>query len=449
MRGRTNTDLYSGIAVNGTKIQCEIADGNTIMAGDFIERDYHPANDVNIDDFGITTTTNHISLCELEDGKVLVLTNAQSSTSYLNYRLYDRDFNLLSNGVLSYAKLNGSAIDCGNGKIAYFYISGSGTSRSCKLMVLNYDDSTNQITADEEVIDVGTVGLSYGMTIKPSLIKVSDGIVIAALPRDASNIGNIRIVIIDVINKQVIASKNTGVAYNSSYYTCDLYRYDTNKYIVISHLKAETYSFDGESFTLLSSISFSSSLNRIKFSYIGNLIFLGYPSINNNESYSATKYVKLKIQSDDTMTYVSEDRGTYTAGRQFLFPLQSKYFLFNHTVSDMRTSEIVSNTEIIKPQSFVGVYNESISSESSIYYGIIQRLGGSHYRLVYIKYYKSGNNWYYSIVGWNLIYNDNIEPSEDITYAKQWGGTGNPMGIAAQSGSSGDTIDVYVPLANA
>jgi len=38
MRGRTNTDLYSGVSINGFLDQYEVATGETIIAGDFVER---------------------------------------------------------------------------------------------------------------------------------------------------------------------------------------------------------------------------------------------------------------------------------------------------------------------------------------------------------------------------------------------------------------------------
>ena len=36
MRGRINSDLYSGVAINATTDDFEVATGNTIVAGDFV-----------------------------------------------------------------------------------------------------------------------------------------------------------------------------------------------------------------------------------------------------------------------------------------------------------------------------------------------------------------------------------------------------------------------------
>ena len=41
--------------------------------------------------------------------------------------------------------------------------------------------------------------------------------------------------------------------------------------------------------------------------------------------------------------------------------------------------------------------------------------------------------------------NTELTKSQDVSYVKNWAGTGQPIGVAKQSGTAGDTIEVYIP----
>lgn len=430
MRGRTNAS-NGGIFLNATTDTFEVATGNTIVAGDFCEYVY---------DTEIKTLTTATSTYDLLN--VQKLDNGLYVASYLNY------FTVLqmSSGVLSVINQTQYGVLSNTGRLCVM--------SNNRVAVISLDSSTYYLTVFSVASDgtvtqlaqesVGTtVSSAYNTSI--SYLGNMGGNVVACVHSSylrSSATDTITLHAIDITDTSSVGhySRNitSGMTYNNNF---NVIGFGNNKvaYIikgsssssgtVYYYEKVVTYNegFEETVSTSITSSTFSS--------LAGNLVNY-YPDDNKTYFYNGAGLFDASTDAFYSISYstiglsASIDKAINIGNNKAIIYSNSKYY------------QIEFNTA---SHSFTLLSDTPLSNESGTIVSVSLALGN----VVLLSYYRNYSSTY-TIRYATLSIDDsgNVELGGVTNTVQEWQGSGNPMGVAKQSGTAGDTIEVYIPATN-
>lgn len=408
MRGRTNAD--AGVQFNAIVKDCIIADGNTIVAGDFVQTTYNPSVGGSLDHVG-----DYNNLCELDNGNLLQVYGSTNAT----YSVYEKEtLTLLSDGTLAGSGSvtdKSKLVNIGNNKIAFLTYVGL----ALKATLLVYNPSTHNITVSKSITINGNTTEGYFDAVKyaDSTIAVFD---------------NGDVIVANLDSETIIETtiSNTNHTYGSR-----IYKYGTNKLVVLTVGQYFTVSVSSSSITLLfrtSSAPTGSSYSYYDYVRIDNNTFYGYAF--KSTQTNTKSYALIRVNSDDTVTFTysqeSISSAIYTQG----FQIESgQAVLFRLNNNKLYVANLITEMETITPV-FEELYN--IGSYSSPQMLFLQLSDNSIFKF----FYKISTTLNYMI----LYYADNnIDIGQDTIYVKAF--SSYISGVAKQSGTAGDQIEVYIP----
>lgn len=445
MRGRTNVS-GQGVILNATTANCIVEDGNTIVAGDFVQTSYHPSLEENI--IGSNLSGLYKRLVELDDGNILVTYTPSSTTSSVSKVLYweiyrKSDLVRISSGdfnseVSSTILINPQLINCGNNKIALVAVSSGNSYNACVIM-MTYNPSTNLLSY--EWISVGSKAGTTNYLVEPILFD-SDTLLVWVSTY----------LLIFTISTKTWVEKSLGI---SSFYvgsinrlyaitSCPhIYKYADNKIIVFNAGGiAKTFSVINETVTELGSATEAVSNYAVGFGKINNKLYYEYPSeTSNSTGWTDKKYVRMQINDDDTITASAQTSSeTNTSCNRHSFQINDNFAVLVKVATRLVYISIMDKNNNSLLPDFEQIYTLPSATEYTVRSVYMQWIDSDKFR-IFIQYTND------LICALNCVVAENeISVAPTVTYVKQYATRCN--GVAKQNGSAGDTIQVYIPQAN-
>lgn len=412
MRGRTNTDLYSGVSINATTDEFEVATGNTIVAGDFVEYHYDsqvkPLNSTFVGQNYLVDASSNLyigliggfaTLFTYTDGVINIVDTYSSTTPFI-VRLNSTHY-VLRNTINNHLVL----VEVSNNEISYVAETSS-----------SYPNTTPHRVNDTTIALIINTYL-YTIITNSEYTSISQG-----------------------------ASLSMSSASNGYFFVGA-----TETKIVVA-----TYTTSGQ------------TRNYAAYIYVGNDTFttLSYDSYFSFTTYNnyAMKFYPDIVIADRYFLATCNSRsgsGTYTYG-QYIYlldvvdkrlPISARNIFDYSDSSEIKISNVDSNNRFVlaslsnsyknawlfRLDESLMSFEQSEATELPSYYpNTIFNFANRKYAFMindsgYINADTSANK---VVIG---TLTDTVQ---------EWSGNGNPMGVAKQNGNAGDTIEVYIPLAN-
>lgn len=443
MKGRTN--VSGGIVLNATTANCIVEDGNTIVAGDFVQTSYHPTVEtttlplVNHGDrftpihhvlgngdilkvYFYVPTSNYEKAnvyFDVYDGETLQNVNQQSS-SMVYGNMYSCSFVNLSDDHFLMVVMRRRTTSSNNMNLGVFDIS--------------YNTTTKVLTINDVTFDLYTATYSNYSYYTVDAIKYDSTHVILWY--------NTYLSVYDITTHSFVSSKSSCLEnrYNNAQpftftKSSGLYFYDTNKFVAIAYGYIANYVIDETTYEITEINRYNSTETGTgsRTVRISERIFASFNAYKSSASGQTNlNYLRYKVNSDDTINVETAHNDTsYDTRKRYPYHKSDGVgYIFDNQISvaqitedDFVDYERIYNTEIYE---LVG----------------IQQMAGNAFRVMFYPSSSDNNTRLLNCV----IADNEISPSADTTYVKQYATRCN--GVAKQNGSAGDTISVYIPLAN-
>lgn len=406
MRGRTNVG-GGGIALNANVVNKEIKSGN-IIAGDFVQ--YYTENAI------IEQSGNNLFLGNIRGYVVTVF------TTYTDYHNYGGSIRLFKNGrqVSSYSGYTiNDAYVYGN----YIVFSSKG---SKIIGVLKIDSNGNLILVDSLTL---TASREY-------YIAAGNGKICAFYCDASSSTSQMNFVVCNIseegtlssLNEQTVSGYGLGYKsdiifneYNNSFYVMG---YDSSSssfpYVYVRKVEIDndnvvTLQSRSTQFTIPDAISNGALYQN------GDLLVCGKSSAIYAITISTGSYITLALPQYYNSSNIVDG---YFIAVSSNSTGNSSIFLYYF---DEQNKEIT----LINENSF----DLQISSGP-----MVQFIEGTR---LYVKNYSN-----YNLNLLTIVNNQYIEEQSDTNYVLPFSEYGHPIGVAKDSGSTGDTIGVYVPVSS-
>lgn len=406
MKGRTNVG-GGGIALNANVVNKEIKSGN-IVAGDFVQ--YYTENAI------IEQSGNNLFLGNIRGYVVTVFTTS------INYHTYGGSIRLFKNGrqISSYSgyEINDAYV-YGN-----YIVFNSGNSKI--IGVLKIDTNGNLILVDSLTL---TSSLKY-------YIAAGNGKICAFYCGTSSSTSQMSFVVCNIseegilssLNEQTVSGYGLGYKsdiifneYNNSFYVIGAYNSSSSftsvyaRKVEIANDNTVTLQSSSTQLTIPDAIS-----NGVLYQN-GDLLVCGKYGYIYAITISTGSYVTLALPEN----YIPSNivNGYFVAARS--------NNTGNSSISLYYFNEQNKEITFINENSF----DLQISSEL-----MTRFIEGTR---LYVKNYSG-----YNLNLLTIVNNQYIEEQSDTNYVLPFSEYGHPIGVAKDSGSTGDTIGVYVPVSS-
>lgn len=440
MRGRTNVS-GQGIILNATTANCIVEDGNTIVAGDFVQTSYHPTLETNTLPREASASDYSNTVFTLASKDVLQAFYYVANTGIGNVFLYVYDGDTLD-------KIGSASVDLisTNEKVYSFEFVNVSESRfvmvattyylstyKTRVFDFSYNSSTGQITLNGDTqINSGSANYVNAM------LYGADKLVIWY---------STTMCLYDLTTNTIIHSITSSIANdypNDNMFkrvpTPRLFLYDTNKYIAFRYSYCATFAIENNE---IREISYNSSGGNVgqysKTVRISDRQFFAFNAHKSNSSgHTAIGYVKYTVNNDDSISIVS-----YTSSETTTYERRYPFYISGHSfIAEIDYDSI--DVAVIDEQTTIPTYDYIYSftggdTTSSIMN--IQILDSRNFRILFDKV-STGVTYALNCV----VADGEISATPDTVYVKEYETRCN--GVAKQGGTAGDTITVYIPLAN-
>ena len=423
MRGRTNAS-NGGIFLNATTDNFEVATGNTIVAGDFVE---------------YMKSTGEREVYGSNYGKECFLVDSQT--------------NLYITRISGYVAL----ITYVDGVITEKYIYNVSTSTE----LVKYDNTTYiSLSGDVYIVDVAnqTVSLSFNIGISFNsksgnyLIKVqstySSSYTYVITTYDCSDLENVTQIDQDnSMHEQSGATFIAGVGFNGGHCFAVTFTYSSSPYTAYGQLyyvyidettgeitsinKETVYNLRDNTKRVSGSISFTSKP-------IGGRYLLIH--ISQNDGYASGTVYLDRIYDTVTRTIKLSN----LSGSNNVIPYLSPYYESNGYWYWMLTRDesSVDKTYLYKTDMLTGITDLLDTEEISTNLKNVAWLMKNN---DFARLRTNSTTLLYNVV---KVIAEKISGEIIPDTVEEWSGGTNPMGVAKQNGNAGDTIEVYIPQVN-
>ena len=462
MRGRTNTDLYSGISLNATTDEFEVSGGN-VVAGDFVQYKYASAErkQLALDHIGTNVCYYKISndlylsstgiLYELSDGNLIVKDSAENESLYVAHIVGNKyalgciesttlivEIDIVNKTITTLSKIISPVSTSSERGIIALAIVGSNHNR-----LVRWSYSTSSTSS--------STGTKYHNTYYVYDISDLENVTLIAKHEDESSSGS--------------TARFTLTRYLCSY---------GNKFVFANNSRVTSITFDET----------TDDFARDSYGYVDYATSPSYFGVNGTWAYTPNnlynnRFIPVIISgTGSTIFLFVVDISDLSFSTNNLWQgeliVETRSYSTSSSKRGIGISEVDSNgnfyissapngTEIdygigfsracITPSGGITISGTKVSfyPHSSIIYTPITPINNGDEGLIILYPTSSGTaegngTYYYNA---NVI-NGDIIIGEQQDVVEPYDGS-NPkmlMGVAATSGQVGDTIDVYVPLAN-
>ena len=412
MKGRTNAS-NGGIFLNATTDDFEIATGNTIVAGDFVEYHY--------------------------DSQVKPLNSTFVGQNYL----VDASTNLYIGLIGGYATL----FTYINGVITIVDTYSSATPFVVKLNSTHYvlrNTTNNHLVlvevANNEISYIAETSSAYQNTTP---IRVNDTTITLILGT----------YLYTIITNSEYTSISQGASINMS-------------------SASNGYAFVGATTTRIVVATYTTSgqtRSYVAYIYVGNdtfttLSYDSYFSFTTYDNYAMKFYPDIVIADRyflATCGYKSGS-GTYTYGQYIhlldavdkRLPISARpIYSYNDSSADIKISNVDSNNRFVLASLSNSYKNAWLFKLDESLMSFEQSEASELPSYFPTTIYNFANRKYAFMINNNGYINADTSTNRVVIgtltdTVEEWSGSGNPMGVAKQSGNAGDTIQVYVPQVN-
>ena len=405
MRGRTNAS-NGGIFLNATTDDFEVASGNSIVAGDFVEYHYDTATKIieastmynrifTVDlsaNLFVTVLSGYISLISYIDGVITIVdsyNSSQATTPVFQYNattFIDSDGNVyvvdISNQTIDYSKNIGGTYKYKVGNYYVTYTFNYVSSNNHTITIKSYDctDLDNITLVDTKDVTLTSISDDPRFSTFEGYSVYDSGIgFFFTLAVSSSSPKSVRCfrIMADISSSGIITATYTSLAYNTG-----------------STLPAN-------------------NLNIFNDSALGGRYIPYYYKVASNSAYQLYDVVSGNSISSSITNNTSDSIQTNDAVYFFLSGQLYKIVKATNTLYTLDTAQNERKAPIKN-----NIFISHIVSNSKVNYS-------SEY-----------------------IINDEVVEGTLTDTVQSWSGGLNPMGVAKQSGTAGDTIAVYIPAVN-
>lgn len=401
MRGRVNTDLFSGIALNATVVTKEVESGQSIVAGNFVQ--YKTVSyDIEI---GSTTIKK---LLKYDEGlfianyndytlKLLKFDGVHSEVldTYINEPIYD--FNIDENGhILGITKYSTSATD--KGAIRTIDIVDNAFVARTRIGLDTYSITNGSIYIVRGLVYTLMVGSGSNPHLYVNILSDNDGVLTKVTTQDDSS---------STYRTYAGGIVVGGYAYN-------FYQTNDSSYKYLNC--AKTY-FGNNSV----SVSVTTLIDRVP---IGNINGWGARSLYGN------KFMMTRNENDIVVIDTNMNVAVYHGS-------------FDFSILDGKLHQIENNKILVcGNKTCIAELDDELVSVNQL----SNKITASHN-----LFRENDNEFIYFTDGQVLsaysYSSDYLSLSQpiDVDYVRNWDGNYKLIGVAKQSGVAGDTIEVYIP----
>lgn len=410
MRGRTNAS-NGGIFLNATTDDFEVATDNNIIAGDFVEYLYdtgvNPLNATFAGDSYLVDDTTHTyialiggfpTLFTYINGEITIVDTYETSSACLV--MLDATHYFVFNSTTYYVGL----ISCTTSEITLITETAS--------------------TSSVEFVRVDSTSMVYRRSNSGNLYKAYTDENYSQINIRSINMSSSFNIAGATSNMVITCTKsNSGTTYTNTFS-----RYNASNLTLIDTFTITTYNY-GLSFKpqLLFNDRYILTYNTSK---VGSSPFYYYQELRIIDTEEKRQVVSATVQNEHSGT-------------------SSLSFSQNNSSNEFIVSEeeYISSPANYKVWNYLFTFNNNLGTLTKS-----EKTELDNTRLTFI-YYKFGEKKYGAMINNSGYQNVDITTGRVVfgtptDTVKEWTGSGNPMGVAKQSGTAGDTIEVYIPQVN-
>lgn len=438
MKGRTN--VSGGVVLNATSVNCIVEDGNTIVAGDFVQTSYHPTLEENTLPFTQSTSDYHNTVFTLASKDILQAFYyiANYPTSYHNIFFYVYNGETLTN-------LNSTSIDLGANQKMYSFefvnVSDSrfimvattfyGSTYQTNVFDFSYNTTTGQIALNNKTqIYSGSANFVNAMLYGTDKLVIWYATTMCLYDLTTNTV--IHSISTSVSNEQPTDNQYKRVP------TPKLFLYDTNKFIAIRpYGSSANYSISNNE---ISEISYNSSgtgtgqYNKVV--RVSERVFYAFNAHKSSASgHTSLGYTKYTVNNDDSIS-VANFTSSETYAYKKRYPLNISNDAFIIEIDETTINIAIINDETTTP-AYENIYTFT-GGDTSDFVLNVQIEDSSNFRILFDKV-STGVVYALNCV----VASGEISVTPNTTYVKEYETRCN--GVAKQNGSAGDTISVYIP----